>query len=348
MKRTDRMLGILLLLRGGRVVTAAELASHFEVSVRTIYRDVDALTELGVPIYVERGRRGGFRLLQGYFLPALAFTKEEAISLALGVTLLRSLRARPHAASLDAAERKLLAAMPERLAAILTSAERFIGVEAPPDDAFAQERPNVTTASEPDNMRERRAIDAFLQGILAGTAVWLRYRSPYRAASQETTAAPRGAFWDRQHWYLVGEIVGGETTTRLWRADRVEQIRATSQPIAPDPAFDVRDLLGRAWLRSAMRDWSREAPVRIRLTPSQADRLRADWYYGQATFEPINEQAVIMTFGESQRDYVFALLRWLGPGAELMEPREWREELHDELARLAAVYSPVETSTRAG
>ncbi|HEX7102281.1 MAG TPA: YafY family protein [Nitrolancea sp.] len=346
MNRTDRMLGILLRLRGEQVVTATDLARHFEVSVRTIYRDIEALTELGVPIYVERGRSGGFRLLSGYFLPALAFTTEEAISLALGVTMLRSLRTRPHAAALDAAERKLLAAMPEQLAAILTTAERFIGVEAPPDDAFAQERPYSSVPSETIGKRERQAIDTFLQGILDGIAVWLRYRSPYNPTAREITAAPRGAFWDRQHWYLVGEIIGAENSRRLWRADRVEQIRATGQPITPDPAFDVRNLLGRAWLRSAMRDWSREAPVRIRLTPAQADRLRSDWYYGQATFESIDDQTVVMTFGESRRHYVFALLRWLGQGAELLEPHEWRDELRDELSQLAAVYSA--TSAGAG
>jgi predicted DNA-binding transcriptional regulator YafY len=332
------MLGILLRLRGERVVTASELASHFEVSVRTIYRDVDALSELGVPIYVERGRTGGFRLLQGYFLPALAFTQEEAISLALGVTLLRSLRTRPHASALDAAEHKLLAAMPAHLAAILSTAERFIGVESPPNDAFAQEdlTPAARTAIPDD--RESQAIDIFLQGILDGTAVQLRYRSPYRSSANEIVAAPRGAFWDRQRWYLVGEVIGKETATRLWRADRVEQIRAISQPVAANPAFDIRSLLGRAWLRSAMAEWSQESPVRIRLTAAQAERLRSDWYYGQATFEPLDDETVIMTFGESQRDYVFALLRWLGPDAELLEPREWREALRDELSQMTVRY----------
>ena len=339
MKRTDRMLGILLRLRGERVVTASELASHFEVSVRTIYRDIDALNELGVPIYVERGRTGGFRLLQGYFLPALAFTKEEAISLALGVTLLRSLRTRPHASALDAAERKLLAAMPVHLATMLSTAESFIGVESPPNDAFAQEEQTPLVVTPIPNDHESHVIDTFLQGVLDGTAVWLRYRSPYRSSASEITAAPRGAFWDRQRWYLVGEIIGQEGANRLWRADRVEEIRATTQPVAADPAFDVRRLLSRAWLRSAMTEWSHESPVRIRLTTARAERLRGDWYYGQATFEPIDHETAIMTFGESQRDYVFALLRWLGPDAELLEPREWREALRDELGRMATRYA---------
>lgn len=339
MKRTDRMLGILLRLRGEQVITASELASHFEVSVRTIYRDVDALSELGVPIYAERGRTGGFKLLQGYFLPALAFTKEEAISLTLGVTMLRSLRTRPHASALDSAERKLLAAMPPGLSAILSAAEKFIGVESPPNDAFAQEESKPVRDTELPDEGEHRAIDTFLRGILDGTAVRLRYRSPYRSSSSELRAAPRGAFWDRQHWYLVGEVVGRDGATRLWRADRVEEICATREPVGVNLAFDVRNLLGRAWLRAAMSEWSRESPVRIRLTVAQADRLRGDWYYGQATFELLDDQTVIMTFGESQRDYVFALLRWLGPEAELLEPCEWRQQLRDELSVMAARYA---------
>jgi predicted DNA-binding transcriptional regulator YafY len=332
------MLGILLRLRSEQIVTATELASHFEVSVRTIYRDVDALAEIGVPVYVERGRTGGFRLLKGYFLPALAFTKEEAISLTLAVNMLRSLRTRPHASALDSAERKLLAAMPPNLQAILTDAGRFIGVESPPNDAFAQETSTPLPDTGLPDEREHRAIDTFLQSILEGTAVRLQYRSPYRASSSDILAAPRGAFWDRQRWYLVGEVIGREGATRLWRADRVEEIHTTNQPVEANPAFDVRSLLGRAWLRSAMSEWSRESPVRIRLTDAQAERLRGDWYYGQATFEPLDDQTVIMTFGESQRDHVFALLRWLGPNAELLEPRDWRQQLRDELSAMAARY----------
>lgn len=67
MQRFDRVLGILLFLRSKQSVSAAELARHFEVSVRTIYRDLETLSAVGVPLYAERGRQGGVRLLQGYF-----------------------------------------------------------------------------------------------------------------------------------------------------------------------------------------------------------------------------------------------------------------------------------------
>jgi predicted DNA-binding transcriptional regulator YafY len=86
MQRFDRILGILLFLRSHQVVSAAQLAHQFEASTRTIYRDLETLSALGVPLYAERGRQGGVRLLPVYFLPPLMFTQQEAIALQLGLT----------------------------------------------------------------------------------------------------------------------------------------------------------------------------------------------------------------------------------------------------------------------
>src|SRR5690349_18832705 len=141
MNRFDRALGILLLLRSGASLSATDLARHFEVSTRTIYRDVEALSQVGVPVYAERGREGGFRLMEGYFLPPVMFTRQEAVSLLLAVTMLRSLRARPFAAGLETAEEKLLAAVPAPLRQTLSEARKVIGAEPAPDDPFHPEPP---------------------------------------------------------------------------------------------------------------------------------------------------------------------------------------------------------------
>src|SRR5258707_9664241 len=109
MQHFDRVLGILLFLRSTSSTSAAELARQFDVSTRTIYRDLETLSALGVPLYAERGRKGGVRLLPGYFLPPLMFTQQEAIALLLGLTLQRSLRAIPFPIERDLAEKKLLA-----------------------------------------------------------------------------------------------------------------------------------------------------------------------------------------------------------------------------------------------
>jgi predicted DNA-binding transcriptional regulator YafY len=76
----------------------------------------------------------------------------------------------------------------------------------------------------------------------------------------------------------------------------------------------------------------------LRVTARQADRLRQDWYYGQALFDPERNGSVRITFGEDDQAKAFELLRWLGPGAELIEPTAWRSALRAELAEMVAMY----------
>ena len=87
-----------------------------------------------------------------------------------------------------------------------------------------------------------------------------------------------------------------------------------------------------------MEQWQRRAPVVIRLTQAQAECLQRDWYYRHASFEERIDDQVIMTIGEETQAIVFELLRWLGSGAELVEPKAWRADLKAELQYMASVY----------
>lgn len=347
MSRLDRLLGILFRLRQDRAVPATELAKVFGVSPRTIYRDVDALSVLGVPVYAERGREGGFRLLEGYHLPPIMFSRQEAVSLVAALTLLASLRARPFAHDLETAEAKLLAAVPESLRAVLAEAQKVIGFEQTPPDTFHWDPLASPPAVAVDSPREGEYVTAFLNALLQRRAVWVRYRSPFRTEERAYTVTPLGLFWDRGHWYLVGLHDVQETANpRLWRADRILELALDQHVEAPVTDFDVRDLLGRSWLESAMETWRRESPVKIRLTRAQADLLRKDWYYCHARYVEVTPDEVVMSYGDDDQGGVLALIRWLGVGAELLEPRAWRPQIKGELARMMALYEDRDETTR--
>jgi hypothetical protein len=167
-----------------------------------------------------------------------------------------------------------------------------------------------------------------------------------------------GAFWDRDRWYLVGRPWGfppDAAARRLYRADRVLSLTPIDPVHAPgmpeghdgdnegdhDADFDVRDLLGHVWLGEAMRVWRENAPVTLRVTPAQADILKRDWYYRHADFTASAASgAVEMIYGEDDPAHACALLRWLGPGAELIAPAAWRERARVELAQMLAHHQP--------
>src|SRR4051794_1062900 len=103
-------MGILLELQARGELRAEDLAGTFEVSVRTIYRDVEALCETGVPVVATPGK--GYRLMDGYFLPPLSFTADEAALLLLGGELVRDRVDPLLRASAEEALRKLASVLP--------------------------------------------------------------------------------------------------------------------------------------------------------------------------------------------------------------------------------------------
>lgn len=332
MRELERILGILLVLQSRRAASAKQLAERFAVSTRTIYRDLQTMSLLGIPVYAERGRNGGVRLLDGYFLPPLMFTREEAIALLLGLTLLRSLRTVPFQGEVDTATHKLLAAVPQPLRATLAHLERLIGVERAQADLFHPEPEVPPAAAAPSG--ESGVVTRFLHALLDQNHIQLRYQSPYRETERGVTARPLGLFWDRDRWYLVGADLDVPRARLTWRADRVRGITLLGRMEDNHTDFDIGDLLGHAWLKTAMDTWRERVPVRLRITLQQAALLRRDWYYQFAQYDVEADGRVVMTFGEGDPEPVLALLRWLGPGAELLSPDSWRPLLRAQLASM--------------
>lgn len=341
MNPIERALGILLLLTGGSTVPAATLAARFGVSVRTVYRDVERLMMLGVPVEATRGAQGGFRLTPGYLQPPVALTRGETGALLIALALARGMAETPLAGELDTAEKKLLASLPAAARSLLADGGRLVGVEPPPPDLFHWERPS------PEPTDGAAAVDGFLLGLLTEKRVRFTHRSPYRAGLERAfEAEPAAILWDRDRWYLAGRLTwasdgsdAGDRPLRLWRADRIDRLEVTGFGFRDDRSFDVRTLLGRAWLDDAMRRWEAEGPTAvIRMTRAQAEMLRRDWYYRHGRFETGAGGCVLLTLPETEPEVLLPLMRWLGPGAELLEPADLRPRLAADLRTMAATH----------
>ena len=110
--RADRLLSILMLLQSRGTITAQQLANELEVSVRTIYRDIDALSAAGVPVYAERGLGGGCALVEGYRTSLTGLTRDEVKALFM-LSVPASLDELGVSPDLRTAMRKLAAALPQ-------------------------------------------------------------------------------------------------------------------------------------------------------------------------------------------------------------------------------------------
>jgi predicted DNA-binding transcriptional regulator YafY len=134
MKRTERLFALAEHLRGRRTgVTAESLAERFGVTIRTMYRDLDALRTASLPLVADRGRGGGYALDRSYTLPPVNFTVREAALLLLAGRFLVQMRVIPFAAPLERALDKVRAALPAAAQRDLTRLEgrlSFVGVPA--------------------------------------------------------------------------------------------------------------------------------------------------------------------------------------------------------------------------
>lgn len=333
MNPLERALAILLLLTRRKLLPASELSARFEVSVRTVYRDIDRLIAHGIPIEAARGAEGGFRLSGDYLSPPIALNRVETTALLVALTLVRGLETTPLKSDLETAEAKLLAALPKPAREMLARGPSIVGIEKPPDDIFHGRRPAER------QLDHQAAVDRFLEGILAQRRVEVTHRNPHRSSERVHEIEPQGLLWDRDLWYLVGRSLEANEV-RMWRADRILSITVTGMAFRPAPDFDIRAMLGRQWLERAMRTWDIEKEgSRIRISANAASKLRRDWYYYHAAYFEGDDGQVVMSIPDTDPASILPLVRWLGTEAEILAPDGLRAMLRSELDAIRVAYA---------
>lgn len=276
---------------------AEDLAAAFEVSKRTIYRDVAALSEAGVPVVAEPGQ--GYGLADGFFLPPLVFTAGEATALVLGARLLAS---RTAGRTPDEAERAVA-----KIAAVLPPAAREeverrtdpirFPRSLPPDARFDLDDPRLAML--------RRAV-------LERRVVALRYHGRGRDEVTDRLVEPRGLACYDGVWY-VSAFCRLRRGGRDFRLDRVESLGLlddTFSPRAESPAartpIAVRVRFGDRVLR-----WVRE---------------RQHWSF---VGEEMGAMGVVMVYGPDDLDEIVPWLLGWGTEAEVVVPADLRLRIRD-------------------
>jgi predicted DNA-binding transcriptional regulator YafY len=324
--RASRLVQLLLLLQTNGKMTAGRLAEELEVSTRTIYRDVEALSGAGVPIYAEAGPGGGVRLVDGYRTRLTGLTAEEAEALALSGL--------PGAASelglgtvLAAAQLKVDAALPPELRSRAVRMRERFHLDAPGWFAREEAVPHLAALS---------------RAVWEEQRVEIRYRK--REGEVKRMLDPLGLVLKAGVWYLVA-LSGRTRSLRTFRVSRVLAVKVLHEDCVRPDDFDLAAHWGEAQA-GFLGSWE-TVPVRVRMHQEAMwmvryvqDPTRRESALDTAS-PPDQDGWVTLTLQFENHDVAGYELMRLAGDVEVLEPIELRQKMAQRAASMVARYAPV-------
>jgi len=223
MNRIDRLTAMILMLQSHRVLTAERIAEHFEISVRTVYRDISALGEAGVPIVAEAGV--GYRLMRGYHMPPIMFTEEEAAALFMSGKLTEQFGDESLKQSLRGALLKVRAAL---------SDER--------KDYLRRLSDAVSVWSRPTGLQEERSLMQVQKAVVRRRCIALNYDTGGRGEMTERVVEALGVMFYARRWHLIAWC-RLRKDFRDFRLDRMRQWKVLEEGFEGHQEFSVMEYL---------------------------------------------------------------------------------------------------------
>ncbi|MEV5613964.1 WYL domain-containing protein [Streptomyces sp. NPDC052225] len=322
--RAARLIKMVLLLQNRPSMTAAELARELEVSERTVTRDAQALSEAGVPVYADRGRAGGYRLIGGYRtrLTGLARGEAEALFLSGVPGALRDMGLEDAA---SAARLKVSAALlPSLRDASRTAAQRF-HLDAP---GWFQEP------------QTPELLPALAEAVWDDRAVRVAYRRQDTTVERELE--PYGLVLKAGVWYVAARVRGSSGGFRVYRIDRFTSVEAGAEHFVRDEDFELPAFWEERAAQFARAILRAEVVVRltaagVRQLPYVTDGVSAREAIAAAGAAD-SEGRVTVTLPVESEDVAYTQLMGLGPEAEVLEPAALRERFARAARRMSGWY----------
>ncbi len=315
MNRTDRLVAMVMYLQGRRLARAEDMAAHFEISVRTVYRDLAALSESGVPIVGEAGV--GYSLLKSYHLPPVMLTAEEASALFVGAELAKQFTDRSLQIPLEAALLKLRAVLPrerqdyiDQLAKKIVIFGRNAGREALADCEW---------------------LLPLQEAAVRRKVVQIGYRSRDHDESTERAVEPLGTIFHTGTWYLVAwcRLRDAMRHFRLDRIHRVDTLEETFQPRLASFSEHLRESMSE----------DRMTSVRIRFSARVVERAKRESAVPVGVEKRCADGAIEIEMRTFSMDWIARWLLTFGDDAEALEPELLRAKVREQAELISRRYA---------
>lgn len=321
MNRIDRLTAILIQLQTKRVVRAEEIATRFEISLRTVYRDVKALMEAGVPIGSEAGK--GYFIVDGYHLPPVMFTQSEASALVLAGKLVEKMTDKSIRQEFDSALYKIQSVLHDPEKDHLESLQNHIQV---------WRRPQSDGPSSDHHLKDMQ------KAVVDKEVLRIEYFSSHKDEMTKRDVEPIGLYYYGEAWHLIAwcRLRNGY---RDFRADRIKTLKTIGI------VFDARNLFTlQEYIATVVRSHHEVHQV-IVIFEKQAARFIGNIRY---TYGFVSEQEmdgkIRMTF---MTGYLAGFCRWLlmfGKEVEVESPDKAKAIIAELVEELAAHYKELPVS----
>jgi len=215
MNRIDRLAAILIQLQSRRLVKAQDISEKFSISLRTVYRDVRALEEAGVPVIGEAGT--GYRLMDGYKLPPVMFNQDEASALLTAAKLVQS--------KTDAGISKHYISALDKIRAVLRLSEK---------DHIEEIDDHIAVMTHPAIMHQPQTelhLQPLLKSIGTSSVIEINYTSLEKNETTRRKVEPVGIYYFGNHWYLVA-FCQLRNDYRNFRTDKIDKLVITDETIS--------------------------------------------------------------------------------------------------------------------
>lgn len=315
MNKTDRLLAIILELQSKGIQRAEDLAATFETSRRTIYRDIQALSEANVPIISSPGQ--GYCLLEGYFLPPVCLTTEEAITLSLGIDFVEQQFDQDYRIKARVARAKIEAILPRAI-----------------QEETARVRQGLKLINSEISLNvelQLEALASLRRAVLEERKVHFHYMKGVSAANDERhstrTVDPYALVYVNNSWALIA-FCNLRNSIRHFRLSRMTELQLLEEKFIRPTDFQ---------LRSYKPVDDRHTLVRVLIDSKVADQWTINSYYYTESIEN-NKNSLLVTLRVRTAEEVLPWVLSFGANAEILEPDSLKKLIRDHAENILKRY----------
>ena len=310
MNRIDRVSAILIQLQSRRVVKAADIAERFNISLRTVYRDVKTLEEAGIPIIGEAGV--GYSIMDGYRLPPVAFTKEEATAFLTAEKFVAKFT--------DASTAKHHESAMFKIMAVLKTSERTL-LEAIDSNIEVLKNQAQLKIDHKDHLQ------TLLTAIAGKNLLNIDYFTGHSQQHSKRDIEPIGVFYKDSYWHLIA-YCRLRADYRDFRIDRIKGITSSGEAFS-NKHPTLKDYIAKTAIEQQLET------VVIKVEKTIHSRLDYQKYYSGFVSEKPAREMIEMTFLTTSLEGFARWFMMFGDSAEIITPDSLKERVN-ELCRLIA------------